>query len=42
MSPNTSATDPVVYLIDDDPNDVLIIRRLCESVGLVVESYESR
>lgn len=41
MSPNTSAADPVVYLIDDDPNDVLIIRRLCESVGLVVESYES-
>jgi hypothetical protein len=41
MSPNTSATDPVVYLIDDDPNDVLIIRRLC-TIGLVVESYESR
>ena len=25
---------PTVYMIDDDPNDVLIIRRLCESVGL--------
>ena len=30
-----------VYLIDDDPNDVLIIRRVCESVGLNVESFRS-
>ena len=28
-------------MIDDDPNDVLIIRRLCESVGLNVESFIS-
>ena len=32
---------PTVYMIDDDPNDVVIIRRLCESVGLNVESFES-
>ena len=32
---------PTVYMIDDDPNDVVIIRRLCESVGLKVESFES-
>jgi two-component system response regulator FixJ len=30
-----------VYLIDDDPNDVLIIRRVCESVGLNVQSFRS-
>jgi FixJ family two-component response regulator len=38
---HADATTPVVYLIDDDPNDVLIIRRLCESVGLAVQCYES-
>ncbi|MDE0862145.1 MAG: response regulator [Rubripirellula sp.] len=32
---------PTVYLIDDDPNDVVIIQRLCESVGLKVESFLS-
>jgi FixJ family two-component response regulator len=32
---------PTVYMIDDDPNDVVIIRRLCESVGLRVESFSS-
>lgn len=32
---------PTVYMIDDDPNDVVIIRRLCESVGLKVESFIS-
>jgi len=28
-------------MIDDDPNDVVILRRLCESVGLKVESFIS-
>ena len=32
---------PTVYMIDDDPNDVVILRRLCESVGLKVESFVS-
>ena len=32
---------PTVYMIDDDPNDVVILRRLCESVGLKVESFIS-
>lgn len=35
------APTPIVYVIDDDANDVLMIRRLCESVGLAVQSYES-
>lgn len=35
------SVSPTVYMIDDDPNDVVIIRRLCESVGLKVESFES-
>ncbi len=39
--PPSDAASPVVYLIDDDPNDITIIRRLCESVGLVVRSYAS-
>lgn len=39
--PPLDAASPVVYLIDDDPNDITIIRRLCESIGLVVRSYSS-
>jgi two-component system, LuxR family, response regulator FixJ len=32
---------PVVYLVDDCPNDVRVIRRVCESIGLSIQSYES-
>jgi len=39
--PCNETVSPTVYMIDDDPNDVVIIRRLCESVGLNVESFES-
>lgn len=35
------APSPKIYLIDDDPNDVIIIQRLCESVGYKVESFVS-
>jgi FixJ family two-component response regulator len=39
--PHFQGPSPIVYLVDDDPNDVLIIRRICESVGLVVRGYRS-
>ncbi len=40
-APQTNQTAPIVFLIDDDPNDVLLIRRLCESVGMTVRAYDS-
>lgn len=39
--PHPQVLAPVVFLIDDDPNDVLIIRRVCESVGLAVRDFRS-
>ena len=32
---------PVVYVIDDHPQELLLIRRLCESVNLGVETFGS-
>jgi len=32
---------PTVYLVDDDHNDIILNRRLCESVGLTVRCFES-
>jgi FixJ family two-component response regulator len=39
--PHPQLLAPVVFLLDDDPNDVLIIRRVCESVGLAIRDYQS-
>ena len=39
--PHFDPTPPVVYIIDDHPNDSLIVRRLCESVGLSARTYDS-
>ncbi|MFK8111650.1 MAG: response regulator transcription factor [Rubripirellula sp.] len=34
-------TNPTVFLVDDDPNDVAIIKRVCGSVGLAIEAFGS-
>ena len=39
--PHFDPAPPVVYIIDDHPNDSLIVRRLCESVGLSARTYDS-
>ena len=39
--PHFDPISPVVYIIDDHPNDSLIVRRLCESVGLTAQTYDS-
>ncbi len=39
--PHSKHPSPIVYLIDDDPNDAMIMRRLCESAGLVVRTFSS-
>ena len=41
MLPNPTRTLPTVHLIDDAPNDILILQRLCKSAGLAVETYDS-
>ena len=40
-SPQAETASPVVYLVDDNPDDVQIIQRLCESVGLAVRCFSS-
>ena len=32
---------PRVYVIDDHPQELLLIRRLCESINLAVETFDS-
>lgn len=32
---------PTVFVIDDHPQELLLIRRLCESVNLAVETFDS-
>ncbi len=39
--PHFDPAPPTVYIIDDHPNDSLIVRRLCESVGLSARTYDS-
>ncbi len=34
-------TDSIVYLVDDHPDELLLIRKQCESVGLPVRTYQS-
>lgn len=37
---NPTAFDPTVYVIDDHPDELLLIRGCCESIGLRVKTYE--
>lgn len=39
--PHFDPAPAVVYIIDDHPNDSLIVRRLCESVGFSARTYDS-
>ena len=32
---------PCVYVVDDHPQELLLVRRLCESVNLAVETFDS-
>jgi len=34
-------SDSLVYLIDDYPDDLLLLRRLCESISMKVQSFAS-
>ena len=38
---NHHPSQPLVYVIDDHPQELLLIRRLCESVNLEVQTFES-
>ena len=40
VAPDHSSTSRV-YVIDDHPHELLLIRRLCESVNLQVETFDS-
>ena len=40
VDPEHSST-PRVYVIDDHPDELLLIRRLCESVNLHVDTFDS-
>ena len=40
VDPEYSST-PRVYVIDDHPEELLLIRRLCESVNLQVDTFDS-
>ncbi|MCA9127582.1 MAG: response regulator [Planctomycetales bacterium] len=33
--------EEIVYLVDDRPSDLLLVRRLCESVGIAVKVYDN-
>ena len=39
--PIPKPTAATVHIIDDDLNDILLVRRLCESVGMRVRCFES-
>lgn len=42
MNPLISpAAAPAVHIIDDDLNDIFLVRRLCESVGMTVHCFDS-
>lgn len=36
-----ASSDSLVYLIDDYPDDLLLLRRLCESINLKVQTFAS-
>ncbi|WP_165701178.1 MULTISPECIES: response regulator transcription factor [Crateriforma] len=38
---NGRTAESVVYLIDDYPDDLLLLRKLCESIGLKVRTFAS-
>ena len=39
--PSPANLEQTVFLVDDRPGDLLAIQRLCENVGIPVESYEN-